>query len=189
MLLIAAYCAPAYAQELNEAERIFQKLQAGSSAGAQVDSRRRAYGITITVPADKKHPASANDVKESRVLSNSAVEKMRISDYKAAKKLLLKALDFDPLNPEALIDLCVILAKEDKKEQAIKACLGAANAVYGDRANRLPGFEILAKTASLYSYKLLNQLGRKDEAKEILRRSINEIHSIPDPVSPRPEQH
>jgi len=173
--------------KLNEADRIFQKLQAGSSVGAQADSLRRAYDIPI--PADKKHQASANNVKKSRVLSNSAVEKMRISDYTAAKKLLVKALDFDPLNPEALIDLCVILAKEDKTEEALKACLGAANAVYGNPANRLPGFEMLAKTASLYSYKLLNQLGRKDEAKEILHRSINEIHSIPGQVSPRPERH
>lgn len=115
-------------------------------------------------PADKNRELS-------KTLSDAAVEKMRAGDYKGGEKTLSEALKLNRNNAEALMSLCALLHRENKKEQALKACLGVSAAVYGDPANRMPGLEMLAVQADSESYKLLIELGRGFEAGELFRRA------------------
>lgn len=116
-------------------------------------------------------PAVKKDKEKSQKLSDSAVEKMRHGDFKAAEKLLIDALGANPSNPEALISLCAIRLREGKKEQALKACQEAAESVYANPDNKRPGLELLAREAEFESYKILSSFGRKSEAEEALRRA------------------
>ena len=85
---------------------------------------------------------------------------------------MTEALGVNPSNPEALISLCSLRLREGKKEQALKACQGAAEAVYANKENSLPGFKILAGEAEFENYKILSALGRKAEAQEALVRAV-----------------
>ena len=110
--------------------------------------------------------------KRSRQLSDSAVNAMRAGDFPAAQNFLREALKIYPANPEALMSLCSLRIRENKGNEALEACQSAADAVYSHPENRTPGFQILASEASLASYRLLNALGRRAEAKETLRRAV-----------------
>ena len=70
------------------------------------------------------------------------------------------------------MSLCSLRIRENKGNEALEACQSAADAVYSHPENRTPGFQILASEASLASYRLLNALGRRAEAKETLRRAV-----------------
>ncbi|MCX5785648.1 MAG: hypothetical protein NTX59_08155 [Elusimicrobia bacterium] len=112
------------------------------------------------------------DAKRSRALSNLAADKMSAGDLPGAEKLLREALDIHVSNPEALMDLCALAIRKNKKTKALDACRSASYAVYSVPENRLPGFEMLASEADFESYKLLNSLGRKPEAALVLRDCV-----------------
>ncbi|MCX5791725.1 MAG: tetratricopeptide repeat protein [Elusimicrobia bacterium] len=97
----------------------------------------------------------AEDAGESKKLSDLAAEKMLAGDFKAAEKILREALAVDQKNPEALLDLCVIAARENKKEKALGLCLAAAEAARGD-----PRLKGLAESAQAQSRALQLALGR-----------------------------
>ena len=113
------------------------------------------------------------DAKRSKALSDLAVDRMRAGDSPGAEKLLREALDIHAANPEALIDLCMLWLKENKRTKALDACRSGFYAVYSVPENRRPGFDILASEAAFASYKLLNSLGRKQEAAQVLRDCVN----------------
>jgi tetratricopeptide (TPR) repeat protein len=127
---------------------------------------------SVFVPPTAEKRISRDYLENSKKQSDLAVEKMRIGDFKKAKKLLFEALNKNPSNPEALMNLCVILRKEGETEQAVNACHQVSEAIYADVAYRMPGFEILAAEASYENYKLLYELGRKREAAEVLRACV-----------------
>ena len=110
--------------------------------------------------------------EKSKELSDSAVEKMRLGDFKAVEKLLLEATEINPSNPEAFMNLCSLWVRENKKIKALEACKSAVYSVYSYPENMLPGFEILASEAAFESYKLLDSLGRKPEAAQVLRDCV-----------------
>ena len=66
-----------------------------------------------------------------------------------------------------LLRQCRNLAAENKKEQALQACLEAAYGPAG-RSSQEPGSALAACDASLESYKLLKDMGRNEEAREML---------------------
>jgi hypothetical protein len=110
--------------------------------------------------------------KESKELSDSAVEKIVSGDFKAAERLLLKAVELNPTNPEAFMNLCFVQLKENEKGKALEACQSAAYAVYLNPENRRPALETLAAEASFKSYELLEESGRKTEAGKTLSQTI-----------------
>ena len=129
----------------------------------------QAYNLRLLM---KRFYGSAAEKKESKKLSDSAVEKMRSGDFIMAEKLIINALTTNPSNPEALISLCSMRLKDGKKEQALKVCQEAAESVYANPEYKRPGFAILAREAEFGSYEILSALGRKAEAKEALRRAV-----------------
>ncbi|MBU2574057.1 MAG: hypothetical protein KKH28_08290 [Elusimicrobia bacterium] len=108
----------------------------------------------------------------SKKLSDSAVEKIISGDLKTAERFLLEAVELNPFNSEAFMNLCFIRLKENKKKRALEACQSAAYAVYFNPETRLPAFEMLAAEASFKSYELLKESDRKAEAEKALRRAV-----------------
>lgn len=114
----------------------------------------------------------AEDAKRSKELSDLAAAGMRAGDLPGAEKLLKEALDMDAANPEALMDMCMLRLRENKREKALDACRSGSYAVRSVPENRLPGLYMLASEADFESYKLLNFLGRRPEAARILRGCV-----------------
>ncbi len=114
----------------------------------------------------------AEDAKRSKALSDLAAAGMRAGDLPGAEKLLREALEISASNPEALMNLCMLRLKENKKIKALDACRSGSYAVHSVPENRLPGFYLLASEADFESYKLLNSLGRKPEAARVLRDCV-----------------
>ena len=116
--------------------------------------------------------ASKENSKASKKLTDQAVDKIFAGDYKAAELLSEKALAKNPLNPEALMNLCVLRQKDGRALKALEACKKAASAVYQDPANKISSLEMLSCEASLESFKLLKALKRGPEAAEILNQCL-----------------
>ena len=112
------------------------------------------------------------DAKGSKKLSDHAVEKIISGDFKAAERILLKAVALNPTNPEAFMNLCFVRLRQNRKEKALEACRSAAYSVNFNPENKRPDLEILAAEAAFESYELLNASGRKSEAEKMLRRTV-----------------
>ncbi|MCX5785647.1 MAG: tetratricopeptide repeat protein [Elusimicrobia bacterium] len=183
--LLARETRPKALTSVFPSSRLLQKSGAEQKRAADLQLRAKArslglaYGFNMPAAPEtgafKKSPEEhpfKKDMEKSKKLSDSAVEKIRAGDFKTAEKLLVEALGINPSNPEALISLCSLRLREGKKEQALKACQGASEAVYANKENSLPGFEILACEAEFESYKILAALGRRAEAEEALSRAV-----------------
>lgn len=143
-------------------------LASGNDSGAgQLDG---PAGDNSHSPAWKSETNAQGKACE---LSDRAVGKMRENDFKAAEGLLLEALGLDNQNPEAFMNLCSIWIVQNEKEKALGACRSAVSAVNLYPKNRTPGFEMLASEASFASYKLLEALGRRAEAREALLQAVS----------------
>ena len=113
-----------------------------------------------------------NGAEKSGRLIAFAAEKTRAGNLKEAEEHLLNALalNFNPNTAEAFKALCSLLADEGvRKEQALKACQSAAYASYFSSED---GPSISASEASFQSYKLLMALGRTNEARDVLFRTV-----------------
>lgn len=110
--------------------------------------------------------------RSTKALSDAAVEKMRSGRLLEAEKLLLKAAALNSAGPEVFMNLCWLLQKGGEKKRALEACQRAFASVYSSPENRTPGLELLASEAAFASYKLLDGLGRGEEARETLRQAV-----------------
>lgn len=168
-----------------KAEAEFQALAEERALGGKAAALAEAYGFAAPagrpVTAKEKAPAgggqasefaSKEDSRASKKLTDQAVEKMFASDFRAAELLSEKALKKNPLNPEALMNLCVLRQKDGRTLPALEACKKAASAVYRDPANKISSLEMLSCEASLESFKLLKTLKRGPEAAEILNQCL-----------------
>jgi len=74
--------------------------------------------------------------------------------------------------PQALMALCVSLAEENKKEQALQACQSVVYAIDTGASGKAEGMRNLSSDASFESCKLLHSLGRYEEARETLAWTV-----------------
>lgn len=150
-------------------------------SGRESAAGNKARARYLEALAEKVLPTvnQADDTKagRSKRLSDEAVEKIRAGDMTSAERLLHSALDIDERNSEAFMDLCYIRRIEKKKEKALEACRSAADTVHSNPARNTHGFRLMASEASFESYKLLIELGRKEEALETLRGCIERAPS------------
>ncbi|HNW43805.1 MAG TPA: hypothetical protein PKI19_04820, partial [Elusimicrobiales bacterium] len=143
---------------------------AESAAGNAAPARRLALlAERLSAPEEKK---KKEGIEKSRRLADAAVEKMRSGAYGAARQLLAEALLQNPENPEALMTSCSLFVLQGKKEKALEACRNVTAAVRSSPALGTPAFEVLAGDAAWTSYKLLKELGRAAEAREVLRLAV-----------------
>jgi len=98
----------------------------------------------------------------------STLEKTRSWRLKSVRQLLFKKVEINPRSPEGLMNSCHALVKENQKERALDACQSVVYAVSVGTVGNMAGYEILGAEASFESYKLLNALGRQEEAGETL---------------------
>lgn len=147
---------------------------------------RRLYAPALSMKTWFARRVRENGARRSGRLSDAAVSKMRGGDMAAAEAMLLEAVRLEPSAPEALMNLCTLYLKKDEKARALEACRNAVRAVGSNPKNRTPGFAALASEAAFTSYKLLEELGRGVEAKEMLRQAVvNAPASWPDLVAAR----
>lgn len=135
-------------------------------------ARRRLASDMPGLPTGAMALLRKDAAGRSKRLADSAVERIRAGDHKAAERLLLEAAELDPANPEALINLCYLRLRAGRKERALEACQGAAYAVRLFPENRRPALELLVAEASFESYELLKSAGRKAEAEKTLRCAL-----------------
>ena len=90
------------------------------------------------------------------------------SDAQNTRKLSYEDLGGGLRAVDTLINTCFGLVREEKKEEALRACQDAAYSVYSSTGNRPEALEMLGSDASFESYRLLTELGRADEAAETL---------------------
>jgi len=165
------------AKTLSELEKI-PELPALSKLRALADAfplgrsdvlmlRKRVWSEMYGAPLLWKEEA-----EKAKKLSDLAVEKMRSGDLRTAERPLLEAEELNSGAPEVFMNLCFIRLRENEREKALEACQSAANAVYLNPENKLPGLEILAAEASFESYELLKAYDRKTEAGKALRRTV-----------------
>lgn len=170
-----------------KAESEFMALSEERALGGKAAALAAAYGFDGAAgpapkpAADGKAPAgggqgsefaSKENSRASKELTDQAVKKIFANDFRAAELLSEKALKKNPLNPEALMNLCVLRQKDGRTLQALEACKKAASAVYKDPANKISSLEMLSCEASLESFKLLKTLKRGPEAAEILNQCL-----------------
>ncbi|HNW43804.1 MAG TPA: hypothetical protein PKI19_04815 [Elusimicrobiales bacterium] len=142
----------------------------GASAAPEAALDALESGLRAEPPEIYVVPAAAG---KSKKLSDAAVVKMRAGDPEGAEELLLEAVDRDPGNVEALMNLCAARVSMNKKELALEACRGAAAAVYSDPEKDSADLGMLAAEASAESYALLDALGRGPEAEAALRLAVD----------------
>lgn len=157
----------------------FLALAQEPSLGDKVAAVAAAYGFKKAAdPAPRRNaaaaaaPASGENAKSSKKLSDQAVKKIFSGDFKAAEELYAKALEKNPFNAEALMTLCSLRRKDGPTPRALDACQRAASAVYQDPANRIPSLEMLYCDAAFESYKMLMALKREPEAAAILGQCV-----------------
>lgn len=164
-----------------KAEAEFLALAEERALGGKAAALAAAYGFeSASGPAPKPAAgggqdsefASKENSKASKELTDQAVKKIFANDFRAAELLSERALKKNPLNPEALMNLCVLRQKDGRTLQALEACKKAASAVYKDPANRISSLEMLSCEASLESFKLLKTLKRGPEAAETLNQCL-----------------
>ncbi len=140
------------------------------TAGERMLRKRTASDMAGLPPGDLSL-SWRRDSADSKKLSDEAVKKIASGNMRAAEKILLKAADSDPANPEVFMNLCFIRLKENRREKALEACRAAAYAVYFNPENQIADLETLAGEASLTSWGILKASGRTSEAAKTLRRA------------------
>lgn len=134
---------------------------------ARAASVAAAYGVKVPPPLASKENAGL-----SKKISDRAALRMLAGDLKAAEELSEKALEKNPYNAEALMNLCSLRQKDGRARQALEACKDAFSAVYRDPANRIPSLEMLSCDAAFESYRLLKDLDREAEGLDILGQCV-----------------
>jgi tetratricopeptide (TPR) repeat protein len=131
--------------------------------------RIRGRVLSLYIPPRVK--GETGNRAASRELSDSAAGKIRDGELVPARRLLLKSLELDPVNPEALIDLCVVNDREGRKTEALNACLAAAEAASKQAA---PAWKVLSSEARFLGAQLLYELGRSTESVKLLGECIEQ---------------
>ena len=122
-----------------EAEEAF--LSAGNTSGSEkTGALALAYGFT-----EKRGNAGIAVKTETRIPASA-----------------------EKSQPKYLLDSCMSLSGQNKKEEALQACQSAVYAATSGVEKDSPGMKQLTSNASYESYKLLAALGRGEEAKETL---------------------
>ncbi|MBI4352208.1 MAG: hypothetical protein HY550_12300 [Elusimicrobia bacterium] len=157
-------------------ENEFASLAAEPMLGGKAAAFAAAYGFRLPEKTESPAagPASRKNAAASKKLSDQAVKKIFAGDFKAAEALLLKAVEKNRFNPEALMNLCALRQKDGRTVQALEACRGASASVRQDPANNLPSLELLSCDAALESHKLLVALRRGAEAAAVLAPCVKQ---------------
>ncbi|HOI42274.1 MAG TPA: glycosyltransferase family 39 protein [Elusimicrobiales bacterium] len=104
----------------------------------------------------------------SKKISDAAVDDLRAGRVQAAEAGLKRALNADPLSPEALATLCFVQDSAGRVLEAAETCGLAFCSVYLNPARQRPGRRELAAGAADRRHALLLQAGRKKEADRFL---------------------
>jgi tetratricopeptide (TPR) repeat protein len=165
--LLKAVCLLA-AGRLAEGKRTLAGFYFDPARRSRALAAARVYGLIK--PGEPFPSVPARDAAASVELADEAVKKIFNGDKAGAEKLLAGALRLDPLNAEALMDLCTLKSASGAPEAALETCAAAPGAaaafspVYGDS---------LAADALYSGSVILLRLGRPEAACEYLHFAIS----------------